>query len=164
MKKTLYFLCLLSLLAVLPACSGSGGVDTPPTESSPSAETPPDPAPESDNPLLLSEFTVCDVLSGTGKKIGSRGAVSVNKSDLPDLSSPEFAAYMTEFVDSRISGNEYNYVTIFFDDGTGFIFPGGNDTFGVYCRPDAGEELSPVVSKSNTMNVLPLRHSGIETS
>ena len=88
MKKTLYFLCLLSLLAVLPACSGSGGVDTPPTESSPSAETPPDPAPESDNPLLLSEFTVCDVLSGTGKKIGSRGAVSVNKSDLPDLSSP----------------------------------------------------------------------------
>ena len=30
--------------------------------------------------------------------------------------------------------------------------------------PDAGEELSPVVSKSNTMNVLPLRHSGIETS
>ena len=137
MKKTLYFLCLLSLLAVLPACSGSGGVDTPPTESSPSAETPPDPAPESDNPLLMSEFTVCDVLSGTGKKIGSRGAVSVNKSDLPDLSSPEFAAYMTKFVDSRISGNEYNYVTIFFDDGTGFIFPGGNDTLGVYCRPDS---------------------------
>lgn len=124
MKKILYLLCLLSLLAVLPACSGSG-------------ETPPDPAPESDNPLLLSEFTVCDVLSGTGKKIGSRGAVFVNKSDLPDLSSPEFAAYMTEFVDSRISGNEYNYVTIFFDDGTGFIFPGGNDTLGVYCRPDS---------------------------
>lgn len=136
MKKALCLFLALSLLSLLPACS-SGGGDVPPPEVSSSVETPPDLIPESDNPLLLSEFTVYDVLSGTGKKIGSRGAVSVNKYDLPDLSSPEFAAYMTEFVDSRISGNEYNYVTIFFDDGTGFIFPGGNDTLGVYCRPDS---------------------------
>ena len=136
MKKFLFLLVSLCLICSLSACSETPADSIPPADSS-AAEVPPDLSPESDNPLLLSEFTVCDVLSGTGKKIGSRGAVSVNKSDLPDLSSPEFAAYMTEFVDSRISGNEYNYVTVFFDDGTGFIFPGGNNTLAVYCRPDS---------------------------
>lgn len=136
LKKALCLFLSLFLVVFLPACSSDSG-NAPPPEVSSTAETAPDPIPESDNPLLSSEFTVCDVLSGTGKIIGSRGSVSVSKTDLPDLSSPEFAAYMTEFVDNRISGNKYNYVTIFFDDGTGFIFPGGNDTLCVYCRPDS---------------------------
>lgn len=120
MKKTLYFLCLFSLLAVLPACSSSGGgLDTPPPPLTSSSETPPDLPLESDNPLLLSEFTVCDVLSGTGKKIGSCGSVSVNKSDLPDLSSVKFSDMLSEFIDRRIINYDGNYVIVDFGDGTG---------------------------------------------
>ena len=135
MKKSFFLLVLLCLVCSLSACSKTPADSSPPADSA-AADTPSDLV-ESRNPFLISAFEVCDVLSGTGKKIGSRGAVSVNKSDLPEFSSAEFAAYMTEFVDNRISGSEYNYVTIFFDDGTGFIFPGGNDTLGVYCRPDS---------------------------
>lgn len=136
MKKNFCLFLVFALLSLLPACSSDNG-NAPPLEISAAVETPPNSIPESKNPLLLSEFTVHDVLSGIGeKKIGSRGAVSVSKADLPELSTPEFAAYMEEFVDTRVSGNGYNWVTVFFDDGTGFIFPGGNDSLGVYCRPD----------------------------
>lgn len=129
----------LALCLCLSACSSGGDSAPAPEEPTPAAivETP-----ETENPLLRAEFVVSDVLSGTGKKIGERGSVSVKKTDLPDFSSSDFAAYMTEFVDSRISGTDFNYVTIFFDDGTGFIFAGGNDTFGTYCRPDFDGAIS----------------------
>lgn len=152
MKKVLSLLFAVSLCLCLAACSDSG--DPAPSEGNASEEVSTSvSAPETDNPLLLSEFTVCDVLSGSGKNIGSRGVVSVKKADLPDLSSPEFASYMTEFVDSRVSGGGYNYVTIFFDDGTGFIFTGGNDVLAVYCTPDFdGSQSTPALGECSRSN------------
>lgn len=129
----------LALCLCLSACSSGGESAPAPEEPTPAAAVE---TVETENPLLMAEFIVSDVLSGSGKKIGERGSVSIKKADLPELSSMEFSAYMTEFVDSRISGTEYNYVTIFFDDGTGFIFAGGNDTLGTYCRPDYDGALS----------------------
>lgn len=139
MRRVSLFASALALCLCLSACSSGGESVSVPEDPTPAASVE---TPEIKNPLLRAEFTVSDVLSGTGKKIGERGSVSVKKSDLPEFSSPDFSAYMTEFVDSRISGSEYNYVTIFFDDGTGFIFTGGNDTLGTYCRPDFDGALS----------------------
>lgn len=152
MKRFLFLLFTVSFCLCLAACSDSG--DPAPSEVSDSEEVSTKAsAPETDNPLLLSEFEICDVLSGSGKKIGSRGSVSVKKADLPDLSSPEFAAYMTEFADSRVSGGVYNYVTIFFDDGTGFIFTGGNDVLAVYCTPDLdGAQSTPSLGECSRSN------------
>ena len=135
MKKTLYFLCLLSLLVVLPACSGSGGVDTPPPET-PSAETPSDPVPQSDNPLLLSGFFTGDVLSGTGKNIGTYGYTLIEKSDLPDINSNKFSEYLSEFADEKVQDSGYNWVSIIFDDGTGVFFGGSGTLFADYGNLD----------------------------
>ena len=163
MKKIPFFLLGLFILVVFPSCSDSGK-DAPPPEVPPVSETPPNPTPQSDNPLLCSEFYADDVLSGTGKKIGTYGYTKIGKSDCPDLDSEKFAEYLTEFADTKVQDSGYNWVSIIFDDGTGVCFAGagtiiadyGNvdnegcitDLFGTYTKGSDGYEYEQNSTRS----------------
>lgn len=135
LKKTLCLFLAFSLLVLLPACS-SGGGDAPPPEVSSTVETSPDPISESDNPLLRSGFFTDDVLSGTGKNIGTYGYTTIEKADLPDICSGEFAEYLAEFAETKVQGSGYNWVSIIFDDGTGVFFAGAESLFADYGNVD----------------------------
>ena len=118
MKKTLALFLVILSLAALVGCSGPAGDPAPPATSS-SAETSES---KTDNPLLLSDFAVSDVISGGGSVIGTRGSVHLEKASLPEFSSADFSTYFTEFVENRVDGSGHNWVSIIFDDGTGFCF------------------------------------------
>lgn len=129
MKKH-FILWLSVLLVILTAC---GDVSTPsndaPTSSVafPSEIIPQESvAIETINPLLLADFASHSVYSGSGERIGSYGYIVVDKSVLPNFSSKEFSDYFTEFANVRVRDSGYNWVSIKFDDGTGFCFTGSN--------------------------------------
>jgi len=141
MKKFPCLFCALFLAVFLFACSGNN-VDAPSSEVSTVAETPtnaigiPSEIIESDNPLLCADFLTDTVLSGSGKNIGTYGYIAVEKSSLPDFYSEEFSKYFTEFANTRVHDSGYNWVSIIFDDGTGFCFTGSNTIVAEYGSVD----------------------------
>lgn len=135
LKKALCLFLSLFLVVFLPACSSDSG-NAPPPEVSSTAETPPDPIPESDNPLLRSGFFTGDVLSGSGKNIGTYGYTSIEKSILPDVGSEKFVEYLSEFADTKVQDSDYNWISIIFDDGTGVCFAGSQTIFAEYGNVD----------------------------
>ena len=98
MKKTLTLFLVVLSLAALAGCSDPADAPAPPVTSS-SVETS---TPETDNPLLLSDFEILDVISGGGSVIGTRGSVYLEKASLPEFSSADFSTYFTEFVENRV--------------------------------------------------------------
>lgn len=129
MKKR-FVILLFSMFIIFTAC---GDASQSPS-STPSLSMGFSPGPvlqESDtidtvNPFLLADFNSRSVYSGSGKRIGSYGYIAVDKSDLPNFSSKEFSNYFTEFTNTRVRDSGYNWVSIKFDDGTGFCFTGSN--------------------------------------
>ena len=75
MKKTLTLFLVVLSLAALAGCSDPADDPAPPVTSS-SVETS---TPETDNPLLLSDFEILDVISGGGSVIGTRGVCTSKK-------------------------------------------------------------------------------------
>lgn len=71
------------------------------------------------NILLDTKPEVVDVLSGTNEFIGSRVLYKISKNDMQSVSQEQFA----EFMDKRVLGisKTFNYLTIDFGDGTGFL-------------------------------------------
>ncbi len=128
--KRCFILGLSVLLVVLTAC----GRPSPPSTDTPAPSiAPPSEAASQDsievettNPLLLADFASRSIYSGSGKRIGRYGYIVVEKSTLPNFSSKEFSNYFTEFADARVRDSGYNWVSIKFDDGTGFCFTGSS--------------------------------------
>lgn len=135
MKKH-FILGLSVLLVILTACGNTSASsnDTPtPSVATPSEAVPQESvATETTNPFLLADFASRSVYSGSGKRIGSYGYIVVDKSDLPNFSSKEFSNYFTEFANIRVRDSGYNWVSIKFDDGTGFCFAGSNTVVADY--------------------------------
>ena len=131
MKRTFLFFLSLFLVVSMPACSSDNG-DALTPEGSSTAETPPASIPESDNPLLRSEFFTGDVLSGTGKNVGTYGYTSIEKTTLPDVGSDKFVEYLSEFADTKVQDSGYNWVSIIFDDDTGVCFTGSQTIIAEY--------------------------------
>lgn len=94
------------------------------------------PARSSENPFLQASFHTDTVLSGSGKAIGTYGYIAVQRSVIPDFSTEEFSSFFTEFANSAVRDSGYNWVSIMFDDGTGFCFTGANAVIADYGKLD----------------------------
>lgn len=131
MKKLYAILCMVLLISILAAC-GSDPV-------SPTSDPTPEKVeePDTNNPFLLADFSISDVLSGTGKVIGAYGYINVKKEQVPDFDTAEFSQYMAEFVSEKVKDSSHNWVSIIFDDGTGFCFGGSNGVAADYGELDA---------------------------
>lgn len=130
MKKLFCLFCAFFLAISLPACSGDN-------KDSPAPEVSSSVAPkESENPFLQAEFLTDTVYSGSGKAIGTYGYITMKKSTLPDFYTEEFSAYFTEFANTKVRDSGLNWVSIIFDDGTGFCFTGSNTAIADYGNVD----------------------------
>lgn len=139
MKKYAIILCLAVLFVILPACgeaSENQPKTSPPEPTATMESSLPEEDVESDNPLLRASFLTDDVLSGSGNNIGTYGYIMVEKSALPDFHSEEFSTYFTEFANKRVRDSGYNWVSIIFEDGTGFCFTGANTIIADYGNVD----------------------------
>lgn len=103
-------------------------------ESKNDADTPTEEIESTGNILLDAELNVDDVMNGYGtEKIGEYAYISISKADALELSMEEYDAFCTTVV--KDSG--YNWVTIFFDDGTGLQFQGSLYTLATYGTLDS---------------------------
>lgn len=151
MKRVFLLFVIVVSVGLLGSCSeapapSAGDVDTSPPPESDHIET--------NNPLLMADFEVVDVLSGGGKEIGTRGLVTVEKTIFPDFSAPEFSLYMTEFVETFVANSGHQWVSVIFDDETGFCFIASNDTWASYGQIDEVGRVSVPLgecSKSNNL-------------
>lgn len=82
------------------------------------------------NPDKIKTFTVFND-SGT-KSIGTRAELTVDKNSAKSLSAQEF----NSFIEIEVSGSEYNWFTIDFNDGTGIVFAGCDITTSTYGKID----------------------------
>lgn len=142
MKKLCVALCALLLMMSLSACGG----DAVSPQSDPAAEknetpetdnpSPLDEEPETENPFLLADFLTAPVHSGSGDIIGTYGYIKVEKDKVPDFDTTDFSRFIAEFADAKVSDSGLNWVSIMFDDGTGFGFPASFSAFAEYGKID----------------------------
>lgn len=70
----------------------------------------------SDNPLLDLKIEYWPVKNGAGTEtIGKWASITVDKETFANATSEQFR----EFCDSKVFNRDYNWFTVFFDDGTG---------------------------------------------
>lgn len=130
MKKIYWSLCVILFAIILSACGG---------EQPPALD---DPAPtenkilDTDNPLLLADFSTSGVFNESGDVIGVYGYIKVSKEQIPDFYSPDFSDFMAEFVDEKVKNSGRNWISIIFDDGTGFTFARSNSVAADYGTVD----------------------------
>lgn len=158
MKKISVFLFSLAVCLSLCACSSGAPEVSSSDDSAPPSEPVLSESPPSDtsNPLLLNDFQVIGLQSGSGEDIGRRGYLYVSRQSLPELSSPDFSEMLSEFMDQRISGTDYNYTIVDFGDGMGLHIIGdmsvvfyseldgdmAGASYGCFVRDSAEEEFS----------------------
>lgn len=128
MKKFKIFILIAMLATLLFGCSSHQNSGTPTASATPILETAPQESlsANSTNPFLQVEFSTDTVFSGSGKAIGTYGYITLKKSMLPEFSTEEFSDFFTEFVNIKVRDSGHNWVSIIFDDGTGFCFTGSN--------------------------------------
>lgn len=126
MRKAYWGLCIILLAIILSAC---GGKQSPTPDDSIPAENE---ILDTDNPFLLADFSTAGVFSGSGDIIGTYGYIEVGKDQVPDFYSSDFSHFLAEFVDAKVRDSGRNWISIIFDDGTGFCFVGSNGAAAVY--------------------------------
>lgn len=141
---------LFALAMALSLFGCSGAPETPAPTSSPETPAAEPVVAVSDNPFLVAEFEVVDVLSGSGNNVlGERGYIEVAKSDLPDFSSDEFSQFFSEFVNKRVKDQSYNWVSVIFDDDTGFCFISSADYWATYGDLDEFGRITDPLGESS---------------
>ena len=143
MKKLCAILCVFLLMMSISACGGNtvSPQSDPATEKNETLDTdnssPLNEEPETDNPFLLADFFTAPVHSGSGDIIGTYGYIEVKKDKVPDFDTPDFSRFMSEFVDAKVRDSGRNWISIMFDDGTGFCFAASNSVAADYGRIDS---------------------------
>ena len=72
------------------------------------------------NILTDADVYEVDVLNGLNEVIGVRGEIKVQKKAMEKVTNEQFK----EFAENTVSGQGYNWFTIFFEDDTGICFEG----------------------------------------
>lgn len=82
-----------------------------------------------DSRLYNASIITADVLNGSGNEvIGQRAYIIFPKSALSEITADAF----TQFVNSNVKDNGYNWFSIICDDGTGINFAGNTYSFATY--------------------------------
>lgn len=142
MKKIIALAMIIAVTLSLGACGATSPAQDqsiPPTIAETSASTVPPTAaptePQSDNPLIAAEMKYTGVMNGSNTEvIGIRGYIEIPKETLKAITEEQYAEFC-ERVD--LLYNNYNWVTIICDDGTGVQFTGAQTQFAMYGKLDA---------------------------
>ena len=87
---------------------------------------------ETGNILTDAEVYEVDVLNGLNEVIGVRGEIKVKKKAMEKVTNEQFK----EFAENTVSGQGYNWFTIFFEDDTGICFEGALSYCATYGEVD----------------------------
>lgn len=85
------------------------------------------------NPLMDHEFSVEDVLNGTGDTVlGQYAVIRILQAEFDGMT----AENLQEFAEKRVEGSGYNWVSIMVTGGNGICFPGSDTTAAIYGKLD----------------------------
>lgn len=90
------------------------------------------------NPLMDHEFSVEDVMNGTGDTVlGQYAVIRILQAEFDSMTSEN----LQEFAEKRVEGSGYNWVSIIVTGGNGICFPGSDTSFAEYGKLDEDGSL-----------------------